>query len=153
MPLIDAATVHVVGGPGGAGCVSFRREKYVAKGGPNGGDGGDGGSVFVKVDPNLSTLLDYRYRMHWKAERGLHGGGSNRKGRSGEHIYLPVPPGTVVRDADTGELLGELLEQGDELCVARGGRGGRGNAALPPRPIGRRESGRQVEKQRIEISI
>ena len=130
MALIDTAKLHVTGGTGGSGCTSFRREKYVAKGGPDGGDGGDGGSVYLTADPHLSTLLDYSYRTHWKAERGLHGQGSNRTGRSGSDRVLPVPPGTVVRDADTGEELGELIQPGDRLCVARGGRGGRGNAAF-----------------------
>jgi GTP-binding protein len=156
MPLIDTATVHVVGGPGGAGCMSFRREKYVSKGGPNGGDGGKGGSIYVRVDPNLSTLLDYRYRVHWKAERGLHGEGSNRTGRSGSHKYLPVPPGTVLRDADTGELLGELLEPGDELCVAKGGRGGRGNAAFatPTHQAPREwEPGGEGEDRNVELVL
>ena len=125
---IDRAVVHVVGGPGGAGACSFRREKFVPKGGPDGGDGGPGGSVFVRADPNLATLLDYRYRTHWKAERGQHGKGKNMTGRSGADLYLPVPPGTEVRDADSGERLGELLEAGESLLVARGGRGGRGNA-------------------------
>jgi GTP-binding protein len=156
MALIDTATVHVVGGPGGAGCMSFRREKFVAKGGPNGGDGGKGGSIYVRVDRNLTTLLDYRYRVHWKAERGLHGDGSNKTGRSGSHKYLPVPPGTVVRDADTGELLGELLEPGDELRVAKGGRGGRGNAAFasPTHQAPREwEPGGDGEDRNIELVL
>jgi GTP-binding protein len=127
---IDRAVVHVVGGPGGAGASSFRREKFVPKGGPDGGDAGQGGSVYVRADPNLRTLLDYRYRTHWKAERGQHGKGKNMTGKSGADLYLPVPPGTEVRDADTGELLGEVLAPGDAILVARGGRGGRGNAAF-----------------------
>ena len=118
----------MVAGPGGAGACSFRREKFVPKGGPDGGDGGPGGSVYVRADPNLATLLDYRYRTHWKAERGQHGKHKNMTGRSGAHLYLPVPPGTVVRDAQTGEELGEVLEGSGEMLVARGGRGGRGNA-------------------------
>ena len=127
---IDRAVVHVIGGPGGAGASSFRREKFVPKGGPDGGDGGTGGSVYVRADPNLATLLDYRYRTHWKAERGQHGKGKNMTGKSGADLYLPVPPGTEVRDAATGALLGELVAPGDQLLVARGGRGGRGNAAF-----------------------
>ena len=125
---IDRAVVHVVGGPGGAGASSFRREKFVPKGGPDGGDGGKGGSVYARADPNLATLLDYRYRTHWKAERGQHGKGKNMTGKSGADLYLPVPPGTEVRDAATGTLLGELVGPNDVLLVARGGRGGRGNA-------------------------
>jgi GTP-binding protein len=156
MTLVDAARLHVVGGVGGSGCTSFRREKYVAKGGPDGGDGGDGGSVFVRVDSQLTTLLDYRYRTHWKAERGRHGEGSNRKGKSGEDRYLPVPPGTEVRDAETGKLLGELLHPGQEICVAEGGRGGRGNAAFatPTHRAPREwEPGEEGEDRHIELVL
>src|SRR3989449_3725028 len=127
---IDRAVVHVIGGPGGSGASSFRREKFVPKGGPDGGTGGLGGSVYVRADPNLRTLLDYRYRTQWKAERGQHGKGKNMTGKSGADLSLPVPPGTEVRDADTGELLGEALATGDAILVAQGGRGGRGNAAF-----------------------
>src|SRR5918996_3162909 len=125
---IDRAVVHVVAGPGGAGACSFRREKFVPKGGPDGGDGGHGGSVYVRGDPNLSTLLDYRYRAHWKAERGQHGKGKNMTGASGQDRFLPVPLGTVVRDAAGDTVLGEVVEAGQTLLVARGGKGGRGNA-------------------------
>jgi GTPase len=125
---IDRAVVQVVAGSGGAGASSFRREKFVPKGGPDGGDGGAGGSVYVRGDSNLATLLDYRYRTHWRAERGQHGKGKDMTGRSGADLYLPVPPGTEVRDAATGALVGEVLAQGAVLRVARGGRGGRGNA-------------------------
>ncbi|MGH7644029.1 MAG: GTPase ObgE, partial [Gemmatimonadales bacterium] len=125
---IDRVVVHVAGGPGGAGACSFRREKFVPKGGPDGGDGGSGGSVYVRADPNLATLLDYRYRTQWKAERGHHGKGKDQTGASGDDLHLPVPPGTELRDARTGERIGELVEPGAELLVARGGRGGRGNA-------------------------
>ena len=127
---IDRAVVHVVGGAGGAGASSFRREKFVPKGGPDGGTGGEGGSVYVRADPNLRTLLDYRYRTQWKAERGQHGKGKNMTGKSGADLTLPVPPGTEVRDADTGELLGEALAPGEPILVGKGGRGGRGNAAF-----------------------
>src|SRR2546430_10795187 len=127
---IDGAVVHVGGGTGGAGASSFRREKFVPKGGPDGGTGGEGGSVYVRADPNLRTLLDYRYRTQWKAERGQHGKGKNMTGKSGADLTLPVPPGTEVRDAATGELIGEALASGDTLLVAKGGRGGRGNAAF-----------------------
>jgi GTPase len=113
----------VEAGTGGSGQTSFRREKYVAMGGPDGGDGGRGGDVIVQADRNLTTLLDYTYRDAWKAERGHHGEGSNRTGRSGEDIVMPVPPGTIIRDADSGELVGEVMEHGDLLTVAKGGRG------------------------------
>lgn len=125
---VDRVQVKVEAGTGGSGQTSFRREKYVPMGGPDGGDGGRGGDVIVRADRNLTTLLDYTYRDSWKAERGQHGEGSNRTGRSGEDVVLPVPPGTVVRDARTKELIGEVMEHGDSLLVAKGGRGGKGNA-------------------------
>ena len=99
---IDEIDIFVKGGDGGAGCVSFRREKYVPRGGPDGGDGGDGGSVFLEADPALTTLLDFRYKRHYHAERGTHGEGSNRHGKSGDDLIVRVPLGTVVRDRDTG---------------------------------------------------
>src|SRR5437762_12891739 len=131
---IDRAVVRVVGGAGGAGASSFRREKFVPKGGPDGGDGGSGGSVYGRADTNLATLLDSRYRTHWRAERGQHGKGKNMTGKSGADLYLPVPAGTEIRAAVGGARLGEVVAAGDTLLVARGGRGGRGNArfATPP---------------------
>ncbi|MBM4186512.1 MAG: GTPase ObgE [Gemmatimonadetes bacterium] len=128
MSFVDTVQVRVAAGTGGSGASSFARFKFVPKGGPDGGDGGHGGSVFVVADGNLTTLLDYRYRNQWKAERGQHGKGKTQTGASGDDIELPVPPGTIVRDADSGEQLGELLVTGERLLVARGGRGGRGNA-------------------------
>lgn len=125
---IDRVVVRVKAGDGGSGIVSFRREKFVPLGGPDGGDGGRGGDVTVRADDNLSTLLDYTYRDSWRAENGHHGSGSNKSGHAGESIIMPVPPGTVVRDLDTGVVLGEVLSSGDEILVARGGRGGKGNA-------------------------
>jgi len=125
---IDRVIVRVSAGPGGSGISSFRREKFAPLGGPDGGDGGKGGDVIIRGDSNLATLLDFTYRDSWEAERGLHGSGSNKTGASGDDIVLPVPPGTVVRDHDTGEIIGEVLESGDEFIVARGGRGGKGNA-------------------------
>jgi GTP-binding protein len=124
---IDRVVVRVTAGTGGSGASSFRREKFVPMGGPDGGDGGRGGDVIVRADSNLATLLDYTYRDSWTAERGEHGMGSNKTGRSGADVLLPVPPGTVIREQG-GELLGEVLEHGDEIVVARGGRGGKGNA-------------------------
>ena len=125
---IDRVVVRVKAGDGGSGIISFRREKFVPMGGPDGGDGGRGGNVIVKADSNLATLLDYTYRDQWAAEDGAHGSGSNKTGKSGADAVLPVPAGTVIRDLDTGELLGEVLEDGDEIVVAAGGRGGKGNA-------------------------
>ena len=125
---IDRVVVRVKAGDGGSGIISFRREKFVPLGGPDGGDGGRGGDVIVRADSNLSTLLDYTYRDRWEAEAGAHGSGANKTGRSGANAVLPVPPGTVVRDLSSGDVLGEVLEDGDEIPVARGGRGGKGNA-------------------------
>lgn len=128
MSFVDKVIVEVAGGRGGDGACSFARFKYKPKGGPDGGDGGHGGSVLVRAESNLSTLLDYRYRTIWKAERGVHGKGKTWTGASAPDIVMPVPPGTVIEDAETGEVLGEVLKQGDEILVAKGGRGGRGNA-------------------------
>ena len=145
-----------MGGAGGAGASSFRREKFVPKGGPDGGDGGAGGTVFVRADPNLATLLDYRYRTEWKAERGQHGKGKNMTGKSGADLYLPVPPGTEVRDAATSQLIGEVLSAGDTLLVAPGGRGGRGNArfATPTHRSPREwEPGEYGEERQLELVL
>jgi GTP-binding protein len=124
---IDLVAVKVAAGTGGSGCTSFRREKFAPMGGPDGGDGGKGGDVIVRGDANLTTLLDFTYRDQWEAERGEHGMGSNKTGRSGVDVILPVPPGTVIRDRDTGERIAEVLEHGQEIRVAKGGRGGKGN--------------------------
>jgi len=153
---IDRAVVQVVAGTGGSGASSFRREKFVPKGGPDGGDGGAGGSVYLKVDPNLTTLLDYRYHTHWRAERGQHGKGKNMTGKSADDVYLPVPPGTEVRDAETGEILGELVKPDATLLVARGGHGGRGNQhfATPTHQSPREwEPGEQGEERRLELVL
>jgi len=125
---VDRVTIKIAAGAGGAGACSFRREKFVPKGGPDGGDGGIGGSVFARADPNLATLLDFRYHNEWKAERGQHGKGKNMSGKSGVDLYLPLPVGTEIRDLDSGEVLGELVLPGETVLVAQGGRGGRGNA-------------------------
>lgn len=124
----DEARFTVRAGKGGDGRVSFRREKYIPKGGPDGGDGGRGGSVIFVADPGLATLLDFRYRQHLKAGRGRHGEGSNRHGRDGEDVVVPVPVGTLLRDGATADLIADLTEAGQRAVAARGGRGGRGNA-------------------------
>ncbi|HEX6862755.1 MAG TPA: GTPase ObgE [Thermoanaerobaculia bacterium] len=128
MIFLDEATLHVRGGRGGNGCVAFRREKYVPKGGPSGGDGGNGGSVYLVGQASRNTLYHLQFASQYPAERGRHGEGSNKSGRSGEDLEVPVPLGTVVYDKETGETLGEVLEDGQRLLVAAGGRGGRGNA-------------------------
>src|SRR3954463_2546464 len=125
---IDRVVVQVKAGDGGSGIVSFRREKCVPFGGPDGGDGGRGGHVIVRGDDNLATLLDYTYRDSWTAESGAHGSGSNKSGKSGSDVVMPVPTGTVLRDVDSGDLLGEIIEHGQEIRVAKGGRGGKGNS-------------------------
>jgi len=125
---VDEVEIHVRAGDGGRGCISFRREKYVPRGGPNGGDGGRGGSVIVEADEGLGTLLDFRYRRHYTAQRGGHGEGSDRHGASGDDLVLRVPVGTTIHEPHAGVLLGDLTANGERLEVARGGRGGRGNA-------------------------
>lgn len=124
--LIDEARIYVKGGDGGNGCASFRREKYVPAGGPDGGDGGRGGDVVFVVDEGLSTLIDFTYRSHYKAERGQHGQGSTKHGRNGADLIVRVPPGTQVKD-DEGRLLVDLVTPGQRWVAAEGGRGGRGN--------------------------
>ncbi len=126
--LIDSARITIRAGAGGNGCVSFRREKFVPRGGPNGGDGGRGGSVVLEVNEGLNTLLHLHHRRLIKADSGHNGRGSNKTGAGSADTVLVVPPGTVVRNAGTGELIGDLVAPGQRLVVARGGRGGRGNA-------------------------
>jgi GTP-binding protein len=153
---IDRAVVRVTAGTGGSGASSFARFKYKPKGGPDGGDGGSGGSIYLRGDANLATLLDYRYRTVWKAERGEHGKGKTQTGASSADVYLPVPPGTLVRNADTQEVLGEVLRPGDTIRVARGGRGGRGNArfATPTHQAPREwEPGEEGEDRSIELIL
>lgn len=127
---LDEAKIYVKGGDGGNGCVAFRREKFVPFGGPSGGDGGAGGDVYLVASPHRNTLLHFKRKVHFKAERGQHGRGKNQTGRRGADVFIEVPLGTVVRDADTGALLADLTEPGQRVRVARGGRGGRGNAAF-----------------------
>ncbi len=153
---VDSARMTVRAGRGGNGCVSFRREKFVPKGGPDGGDGGRGGSVILRTDPSYNTLLHVHHRNLIRAQRGRHGKGANRTGASGADAVVPVPPGTVVRDVGTGEVLGDLIEPGQELVVARGGRGGRGNARFAtstnqaPR---RADPGQEGEERLLELEL
>jgi GTP-binding protein len=128
MHFIDEVTMHVKSGDGGAGCVSFRREKFIPMGGPDGGDGGKGGDVVFEVSPGLSTLLDLRQRPHMKAGRGGHGMGKNRHGANGKQLLIYVPAGTIVRDTETEEVIADLTSPGQRIVLLKGGRGGQGNA-------------------------
>jgi GTP-binding protein len=125
---IDQAKILVIAGNGGHGVVSFRREKYVPKGGPDGGDGGNGGDVIVQTDSNLHTLLDFRYRTRFKAESGKHGQGAKKTGRNGQDLIIQVPKGTLIKDEETEEILADLVDDNQRVVVAKGGKGGRGNA-------------------------
>ena len=153
---VDSAVIEVRGGTGGSGSDAFRREKYVPRGGPAGGDGGRGGDVVLEADSQLATLLDLSYRRHYAADRGQHGEGGNKTGRSGGELVLKVPPGTVAVDDDTGETLGELVTHGQRLVVARGGRGGRGNTHFKssthqaPREW---EPGEEGEARRVRLEL
>ncbi len=153
---VDQAIIDVSAGTGGSGAEAFRREKGVRLGGPSGGDGGRGGHVILRADSQLATLLDYRYQQHYRAERGQHGQGKNRTGRDGRDLVLRVPVGTVVRDADGTEVVAELMHDGQEVIVARGGRGGRGNAAFatPTQRAPRKwEPGGEGEARRIALEL
>ncbi|MGD8341888.1 MAG: GTPase ObgE [Gammaproteobacteria bacterium] len=127
MKFVDEASIRVEAGRGGNGCVSFRREKYIPRGGPDGGDGGHGGDVYLRVAEGINTLADFRFRRRFKAANGRGGAGRNMTGASGEDLFIDVPAGTEIVDMDTEETLGDLTEPGDTLMVARGGSGGRGN--------------------------
>ncbi len=128
MKFVDEATIKVISGDGGNGCMSFRREKYIPRGGPDGGDGGDGGDVFLVGDHNINTLVDFRTVRTYHAEDGKSGKGANRTGKSGEDSYIPVPVGTLIYDVDTEELIGDIVKQDQTLLVAKGGWHGLGNA-------------------------
>jgi len=125
---LDYAKIYLKSGDGGNGCVSFRREKFVPKGGPNGGDGGKGGDVILKASSQLSTLIDFRYKQHYRARRGAHGMGSDKTGKSGEDQIIIVPTGSIIKEKTTDKVIGELLVDGEELVVLNGGKGGKGNA-------------------------
>jgi GTP-binding protein len=156
MKFIDSVTIYIKAGDGGVGCVSFRREKFVPKGGPDGGDGGRGGDVIIRANKQLSTLLDYQYKARYKAPRGEHGLGSNKTGKSGIDIVLEVPTGTLIRDQESGEIVGDLLNDGQEIVGAKGGRGGRGNGAFAtstnqaPRQF---EQGEPGDERTVELEL
>ena len=152
---IDRVDITVRAGDGGRGCVSFRREKHVPRGGPDGGDGGRGGHVFLEVDPGLNHLQPFRYKKEYTAERGRHGRGKNQTGRNGRDLVLKVPPGTVVYD-ESGHCLADLVEPGQRVLVARGGRGGKGNARFAD-PTNRAprfaEPGEPGETRRLRLEL
>ncbi|MDE2276821.1 MAG: GTPase ObgE, partial [Burkholderiales bacterium] len=158
MKFVDEALIDVTAGNGGAGCVSFRREKFIPFGGPDGGDGGRGGSVYLEADAGMNTLVDFHYHPHRRANSGGAGGSQQMHGAKGGDLVLRVPPGTVARNAETGELLADLTEPGERVMVARGGRGGLGNThfATPtrqaPREAQRGEPGEEVTLE-LELKL
>jgi len=156
MRFVDEAVITVQAGNGGNGCLSFRREKFIPRGGPDGGDGGDGGDVVLVTDPGLNTLVDFRYRRSFRAANGRPGEGSDCTGRNGEPLEVRVPPGTRILDDETGVVLGELLAQGQRLVVARGGARGLGNARFKSstnRAPRRTTPGRPGEVRRLRLEL
>ena len=156
MAFIDEAVIDVIAGKGGNGCIAFRREKFVPRGGPSGGDGGNGGSVILVGSRNLNTLYEFRHSPRKVAEKGRHGEGSDCTGRSGEDLLVHVPLGTVVFDAESDEVVGELMENDERLVVAEGGRGGKGNARFKTstrRAPRYAEDGREGEERRLRLEL
>jgi GTPase len=156
MKFVDIAHIHVQGGDGGSGVISFRREKYVPKGGPDGGNGGRGGNVVLRANRHLATLLDFQYKDHYRAPRGGNGAGARKTGKSGQSLIVEVPVGTMIRDAQSGDIIGDLIEDGQEIIAARGGRGGRGNAefATPTNQAPRQyEPGEDGEQADVELEL
>jgi GTP-binding protein len=154
MKFVDQATIMVKAGDGGNGCISFRREKFVPKGGPDGGDGGNGGSVYLRADKHLQTLYDLKIKPHYNARRGSHGKGKRMSGKSGTDVYINVPPGIIVINGE--KTLGELLNHNETLLIARGGKGGRGNyhfATSTNRAPDCAEHGTQGEEKRLQIVL
>lgn len=153
---IDYAEIEVKAGDGGNGAVAFRREKYVPKGGPSGGNGGDGGNVYVIADSNLSTLLDFRYKRKYQAGKGQPGGSALKDGKNGDDVVIKVPVGTVIKDAETNKVLFDLTEDGQKVLIAKGGKGGKGNSnfATPTRRTPRfAEPGKPGEERRIILEL
>ena len=156
MKFVDEAYIDVIAGDGGNGCLSFRREKFVPRGGPDGGDGGDGGSVYLVVDEGLNTLADFRFQRMFRAERGQNGMGSDCNGKGGEDLYIKVPMGTLVYDNDTGELIGDMVSAGMELLVAKGGFHGLGNTRFKSsinRAPRKTTKGTQGEKRKLHLEL
>ncbi|KOP64443.1 GTPase ObgE [Bacillus sp. FJAT-18019] len=153
---VDKAKVYVKGGDGGDGLISFRREKYVPEGGPAGGDGGKGGDVIFRVDEGLRTLMDFRYQKHFKAKRGEKGRNKSQHGANADSMIVRIPPGTILMDDDTGEVIGDLTRHGQQVVVARGGRGGRGNIrfATPNNPAPElAENGEEGEERYVTMEL
>lgn len=156
MRFVDEAEIYVKAGDGGNGCVSFRREKFIPKGGPDGGDGGDGGNIIFKATKNLNTLLDFRYKKKYFAENGKPGQSNNKHGKSGKDLILPVPVGTIIKESETENILADLTEDNQEIIIAKGGRGGRGNShfATPVRQTPRfAEKGTSGEEKLIKLEL
>lgn len=156
MKFVDLVQIQVRAGDGGSGIISFRREKFVPKGGPDGGNGGRGGSVILRANRHMTTLLDFQYRHNYNAPNGAHGEGARRTGRSGDDVRVEVPEGTIARDTATGEIVADLLRHGDEFVVARGGRGGRGNcefATSVDQAPRRYEQGEPGEERALELEL
>ena len=156
MKFVDEARIHVKAGDGGNGCISFRRERFIPKGGPDGGDGGKGGDVILQGDAQLSTLLDFTYPRQYRAQRGSHGKGKGQTGKSGKDLILRIPVGTLVREDQTGEVLQDLLFDGQSFMAASGGRGGRGNARFATstlRAPRRAEKGERGEERWIRLEL
>ncbi|MFQ5956985.1 MAG: GTPase ObgE [Candidatus Brocadiales bacterium] len=153
---IDEATIYVKGGDGGRGCVSFRRERFVPKGGPDGGDGGKGGDVILRTSAKVDTLMDITSRVKYMAENGLYGEGSNKHGRNGNNLVIRLPVGTVVKDRDSGRVLKDLTEPGQRICIARGGSGGKGNkyfASPTNRTPRTAESGKKGKERWLKLEL
>ena len=152
----DYAKIVIKSGNGGDGAVTFRREKYVAAGGPDGGDGGRGGNIYFKVDPNANTLIDFRYTKKFKAQNGENGSGANKYGKSGEDLYINVPIGTIIKDAETGKVVADLSREGQEELVLKGGRGGKGNShfATATRQVPRfAQAGEDGEEKEVILEL
>jgi len=153
---IDSATIHIKAGNGGNGCVSFRHEKFVPKGGPDGGDGGNGGSIYFETDANLNTLQDFRYQKHYKAPNGVNGMGSQRTGKTGKDIVIKVPPGTLIKDLETGRVIADLTDKVQKKLIAKGGYGGKGNqhfATSRNRAPRYATQGKEGEEKNIELEL
>ncbi|HEX9917320.1 MAG TPA: GTPase ObgE [candidate division Zixibacteria bacterium] len=153
---IDYVEILAQAGDGGNGCVSFRREKYVPKGGPDGGDGGDGGNVIIKVNPNLSTLIDLRYRKVYKAQTGGNGEGGNRSGIRGKDIIINVPGGTIIKDLQENKILADLTSGDDSIIIAHGGKGGKGNSHFKSstnRTPRKAEPGQKGERKKLSLEL